>query len=186
MAAAKHRELGGTPLSPAPSAFHLQAHRPAHLGHRSIAHHDERGILVAREADETERHLSGERRRVVEHHQRERAASQQYIGTPGPACRVSRPHHPQEIAVERRPAGRIEGARRIDAGHPLPPPQCRPHQCPHQRRRAGAGWADQFGEPPARQSAPQRFVEFTEPGGKGIGGDRGRRDDLLELGAKLG
>ena len=185
-AAAKHHELGWSPGTTAPSAFHLQAHRPAHLRHRPIADHDERRILVPREADETKRHLPRECRRTIEHHQREGATAKQHVGTPGPARRIARSHYPEEVAVERSPAGGIEGARRIDAGDPLTPAQGSTHQRAHQRRAAGTQRTDQLREPASGKPTPQCLIEFLQPGGKDIGRNRGRCDDLLEPGAKLG
>ena len=184
--AAKNREFGWSPLTTAPSAFHLHSHGPTHLRHRSLTHHDERRILVAREADEAKRHLPRERRGTVEHHERERPAAQQHIGAPGAARRIAWTHHAKEGAIERRPVGWIEGARGIDAGDTLPPAQRRAYQRANQRRGACAERADELGEPPARNSAAQRFVEFRESGGEGIGRHRWRGDDLFKLGAKLG
>jgi hypothetical protein len=184
-AAPENGELGWSPLPTAPSAFHLHAHGPAHLRHRPIADHDERRILVAREADEAKRHLPRECRRTIEHHQREGATAQQHVGTPRPARRIARSHYPEEVAVERSPAGGIEGARCIDAGDPLATAQGSTYQRANQRRRAGTQRTDQFGEPTAGKPTPQRLVEFPEPGWEGIGHNRGRCDNLLELGAKL-
>jgi hypothetical protein len=185
--AAKNGQFGWPPLAAsAPSALHLQPHGPAQLRHRSIAHHDERRVLVAREADEAKRHLPRERWRAVEHHEGEGAAPQQHIGTPGPACGVARAHHAEEIAIERCPVGGIEGARGIDAGDTLAPGQGGTDQCPHQRRRTRTDRTDELGEPPARNPTAQRLIELVETGGDGIGRHRRWGDDLLESGPKLG
>jgi len=122
---------------------------------------------------------------MVEHHERERPAAQQDIGTPGPSRRIARPYHAEEGAVEQCPVGRIEGARGIDTCDTLPPAQRRAHQGADQRCRARAEGADQLREPPARNSAAQRFVEFLESGGEGVGRHRRRGDYLFEPGAKL-
>jgi len=185
--AAKNGQLGRSPLTASPpSAPHLQPHGPAHLRHRSIAHHDERRVPVAREANEAERYLPRERRCAVEHHEHERPAAQQHIGTPSSTRGIARPYHTEECAVERRPVGRIEGARGIDARDTLPPGQCGAHQRANQRRRARAKRTDEFDEPPTRKPATQRLVEFPESGGDSIGRHRWRGDNPIELGAKLG
>ena len=122
---------------------------------------------------------------MVEHHERERPAAQQHIGTPGPARGIARSHHTEEGAVEQCPVSRIEGARGIDTSDTLPPAQRRAHQCANQRRGACAEGTDQLREPPARNSAAQRFVEFLESGGEGVSRHRRRGDNLLEPGAEL-
>ncbi len=122
---------------------------------------------------------------MVEHHERERPAAQQHIGTPGPSRGIVRSHHTEEGAVEQCPVSRIEGARGIDACDTLPPGQHGANQPADQRCRARAEGADQLREPPARNSAAQRFIEFLESGGEGVGRHRRRGDNLFEPGAKL-
>jgi len=184
--AAKNGQLGRSPLTASPSASYLQPHCPAHLRHRSIAHHDERRVLVACEADKAERHLTRERRRAVENHEREGTTAQQHVGAPSTACGIARTHHTEERAIERRPVGGIEGTGCIDARDTLPPGQCCANERANQRRLARAERADEFGESPAREPSAQRVIEFLEAGGEGVGHHQWRSDDLLELGAKLG
>ena len=151
-----------------------------------MAHHYECRVLVARQADETKRHLPCKRWRAIEHHEGEGAAAQQHVGTPGAAGGITRADHAKEVAVERCPIGGIEGTRSIDACDSLTPRQRGTDERANQCRRARAMGADEFDEPATGNAAPQRLIELLKSGRNGIGHHRWRGNDLFEPGPKLG
>jgi len=168
----KARDLGTVgrrdPSLPPPSAAqHLHAqpqrtaeHRGARLGaaRRAIGgDHEQRGVALAREVREPHRERPRQRRRAIEHQERERAAPQDHVRAPRRTRGILRAHHPQPLVQpEMCPVARGEGARRIDVRHPLAATECRLDDPPRDRRLAAApapACADDLREPPARQPA---------------------------------
>ena len=161
-----------------PLASHSQSHRTP--DDRAVAHDHQRDVVFLREPRQADHDRAGERGWTVEHHQAERAASQQDVGAPGTAIGAVRPDHPETTAVAGfSPLAGGQRARPIDDGDPSPGLDGGLHQVPDESRPSTAARALDLRQPPAWHPAVrQRAIQRLDPGRDrdALAGARGWQD----------
>jgi len=119
-----------------------------------VADDDERDVVLLGEPRQADRDLAGKRWRAVEHHQAERATSQQDVGTPGAPVGARRPDDPESPAIAGfSPLARRQRSRSVDDGDPPPSRDRRHDQVPDERGPAAPARALDFRQPPGRHPA---------------------------------
>jgi hypothetical protein len=174
-----HRARQHRPPTPAPAPTPPSASTGPSAPPLAVAGHDERRVGVARQPREAHRHRPRERRRPVQHHELERPAPQQHVGTPGRPPGVGGAHHPEpQLLVaasdhpapapplgQRRPVARRERAPGIHVRHPPAAGHGARHELPEQRGPTTPQPPHHLRQPPPRQPpARQRLVERREAG----------------------